>query len=151
MEDSELDLESDQEPDENEGFINLWQKVKENEDIKFERLKDRYLADGESDEDATDMAEKRIQSYNERGFFQLYAQLLQKYLIPMNNSRIHRNIVKKISDMVSVGSLLANATSKVIRKKRNMDKFDNLFEIQSEESDVEDGEESVSDTDSDTE
>ena len=74
--DSELDLESDKEPDENEGFINLWQKAQENEDIKLERLKDRYLADGESDEDATDMAEKRIQSYNERRFFQLYAQLL---------------------------------------------------------------------------
>ena len=67
----------------------------------------------------------------------------------MNNSGIHRNIGKKISDMVSTGSSLANATSKVIRK--NMDKFDNLFEIQSEESDVEDGEESVSDTGSDTE
>ena len=118
--------------DDNEGFVNWWQKAVEKGKDKFLKFKEKYMDDGKSENEATEMAENRLQSYNEREFMRLYASLLE-YIIPMDTNGVHVQIVRKIKDLVSNGSTLTSATNKVLKK--NMDNFVTLFEIEIEDSD----------------
>ncbi|WAR23034.1 hypothetical protein MAR_036703 [Mya arenaria] len=65
--------------EENDGFLHLWEIAhKENKD-KFNNSYDQYIDDGYNEEDSYEMASERTQPYKERLFFANYQRLLERY------------------------------------------------------------------------
>ncbi|KAL4234888.1 hypothetical protein ACF0H5_006530 [Mactra antiquata] len=71
--------ESDEEDDNDEGFVNLWKTAKSRGDDKCNQLYDQYLTNGQTEQDAKEMADERMKTYNRRKFGDLYSSLLTCY------------------------------------------------------------------------
>jgi hypothetical protein len=55
--------------EDNEAYVNLWKRVRKSNDEKFDRIYNKLIDDGEENDEAQEMAEERIQPYNEKAFF----------------------------------------------------------------------------------
>lgn len=53
----------------NEGYLALWQESYNDNVDRFNTMVDRHVSGGETEEDAEEMAEEKIQAYYERDFF----------------------------------------------------------------------------------
>jgi hypothetical protein len=54
--------------DENEGYVCIWNLVKRRNKDRFNKFYDQYNKDGESDENASEMAKEHTHPYKERTF-----------------------------------------------------------------------------------
>ena len=132
--------------DDNDGFLNLWQKARESNGERFETLCARFGADGETIKEAQDMAEERIQPYDERNFFQKYAHLIDAYILPLQNSELHSQILADIQNRVATGVSVESVIRRVLKK--NSGQFRALFDTEiSDDESSETDEESEDDDD----
>ena len=139
------DTDQDDSVDENEAFVQLWKRAKKSNDEKYEKLYKKFTDDGEDSDTAQEMAEERIQPYNEKEFFGKYQTLIDIYILPLRNNILHKDIMVQINKLISKGYKTTSAVAKVIRKHKNS--FQDLFDM--EFSDDEDsGEEDVSEEES---
>lgn len=131
----------DEAVEENQGFISLWQNAVESNDDRYEKMYDKFIQDGEDKESAQDLAEDRIQPYNERAFFNKYDSLLDSFIIPLQNSELHHKILQDIQSQMQKDVSTTSAIKSVLRKYKP--DFKELFEIEfsDEESDDESDEE----------
>lgn len=110
---------SDEEDDNEEGFINLWKTVKSRGEDKYQQLYDQYTANGENDHDAQEMADERMATYNRRKFGDLYSSFLTCYFFPLKNNGLHRQIVSDIDKLHTKGVSVTTAVKGVLRKYRH--------------------------------
>ena len=148
-ESAESASENEENIEDNEGFLMLWKRVKSECKDKFDRIHQKYLDEGEDEDDAIEMAEDRIKPLEEREFLKKYGSLLEYYWLPLLKNSTHTVIVEKLNSLVAKGVNPASAVQRILNKNRN--KFEELFETElSDEEDTED-EESDEDTKSDNE
>ena len=86
--------------EENEGFLLLWNRVKPECKGKFDKIYQQYVDEGEDQEDATEMAEDQMKPFEERKFFQKYGSLLEHYWLPLLNNDTHTKIVESIKMLI---------------------------------------------------
>ena len=121
---------SDDEPDEdieeNDGFIHLWEITQKQNKDKFNKLYDQFIDDGHNEEDSYEMATERTRPYKERLFFEKYQRLLEMYWLPLLTNTSHRTIVEQIDKLRQSGVSLPSAVKRVLRKYKH--EFQDLFE-----------------------
>jgi hypothetical protein len=137
LSDSEHDEDS---VEDNEAYVNIWKRARESNDQKFDKIYNTFIDNGEEHDDAQEMAEERIQPYNEKDFFSKYTTLIDNYILPLKNSRLHSQIMVQIDKLVSKGLNPTSAVKKVIRKHKNsfQDLFDMEFSDDEEEEETDD-------------
>ena len=54
--------------EDNEAFLRLWKEVISNCKDKFDKIYQKYIDDGEDEDDATEMTEDRIKPFEKRFF-----------------------------------------------------------------------------------
>ena len=129
----------DEDIEDNEAYLHLWKKAKEDGESKYTTIRDRYVEDGEDMDTAEEMATEDMQPYDERSFMKRYEFLIDQYIIPLENSTIHKAILEQITLLRQKG---VNNTSAIKRTlKKNANKFEDLFEVElsDDESDDDDG------------
>ena len=52
--------------EDNETHIQLWKRARESNDHRFEKIYNTFIDNGKESDDAQEMAEERIQPYNEK-------------------------------------------------------------------------------------
>ncbi|KAL4230598.1 hypothetical protein ACF0H5_010975 [Mactra antiquata] len=122
---------SEQEEDtveDNEGFVQLWKRARESNDQNFENIYNTFIDNGEESDTAQEMAEERIQTCNEKDFFGKYETLIDKYILPLRNNRLHTKIMAQIDKLISKGYSTTSAVTKVLRKHKNS--FQDLFDVE---------------------
>ena len=125
----EEDTDEDDGPvEDNEAYNHLWKLAKKEVKDRFDRLYDRYLSDGENENDAADMARDRVKQAEENDFFQRYTTLLEVYWFPLKDSSVHKNIVQQINLLREKGVSLSSAVKRVINK--NKGRFEDLFDTE---------------------
>lgn len=138
---------SDQEDEsvkDNQAYTQLWKRAKEANEEKYEKLFNTFIDNGEHSDDAQEMAEERIQSYNERAFFSKYITLIDTYILPLRHNGIHQKIMSRIDKLMSKGMNSTSAVKRVLRKYNFA--FQDCFDIdeengEEEQTDDEDSEE----------
>ena len=140
----EEDTDEDDGPiEDNEAYNHLWKLAKKEVKDRFNRLYDRYLSDGENENDAADMARDRVKPAEEKNFFQRYTTLLEVYWFPLKDSSVHKNIVRQINLLREKGVSLSSAVKRVINK--NKGRFEDLFDTE-----ISEDEESENNSDDET-
>ena len=81
----------------NDAYNHLWKLAKKEVKDRYDKLYDRYLSDGENEDDAADMARERVKSAEEKNFFERYTTLLEVYWYPLIDSSVHINIVQQVN------------------------------------------------------
>lgn len=150
--DENSDNELDDNLDENTAFLQLWKMAKTLNKKRFNKMVDQLIKDGEEEEEAKEIAEDRIRSYEERTFFEKYELCLDDYLFPLQTSRLHKTIVSNVERLISKGLKQTSAIKRSLRKYRG--EFQDLFDTDfsdSEESDDENDEDESEDDDDDSE
>ncbi|WAR26571.1 YMD3-like protein [Mya arenaria] len=61
------DSEQDDSVEDNEAYVQLWKKVRETNGEKFQKIYNTFIDHGEESDEAQEIAEERIQPYNEKG------------------------------------------------------------------------------------
>ena len=110
---------------------------------RFDRLYDRYLSDGENENDAADMVRDPVKPAEENNFFQRYTTFLEVFWFPLKDSSLHQNIVRQINLLREKGVSLSSAVKRVINK--NKGRFKDLFDTE-----ISDDEESENNSDDET-
>lgn len=142
----EEDDSDDENNKENNGYLQLWKRAKDSNIERYNKIYQKLKDDGEESDTAQEMADERVQSYNEREFFGKYQTLIDNYMLPLRNNRLHQEIMAKIDKLVSKGYDTTSAVKKVLRSFRSsfQDLFDTeLSDDEEDESDDEDEEEAV--------
>ncbi|WAR21874.1 hypothetical protein MAR_015848 [Mya arenaria] len=133
----------------NEAYSQLWKRARETNDEKFENKYGKFIDNGEESDYAQEMAEERIQPYNERACFNTYTTLIDTYILPLKNSGTHQQIMAKIHKMVSYGINTTTAVTIVLRKHKPA--FQDLFDTEFTEDEGSDEGETDEDVSSDEE
>jgi hypothetical protein len=141
---SDSDHEDDSVED-NEAYIQLWKRARESNDQQFDKIYNKFIDNGEESDTAQEMAEERIQPYNEKEFFSKYTSLIDNYILPLTNNKLHQEIMDNIDKLISKGYNTTSAVTKVLKKYKNS--FQDLFDMEftDDESSDEEEEESVDD------
>jgi hypothetical protein len=123
---------SDSEPDDcvedNEAYVQLWKRARTSNDQKFEKIYNTYIENGEDSDTAQDMAEERIQPYNEKEFIGKYQTLIDNYILPLRKNRLHTQIMAQIDKLISKVQTSTSVVIKVIRKHKNS--FQDIFDME---------------------
>ena len=128
----------DEDIEDNEAYLHLWKKAKEDGESKYTAIRDRYVEDGEDMDTAEKMASEDMQPYDERHFMKRYEFLLEQYILPLENSTIHTTILEQITLLRQRGVNNTSAIKRVLKKNAN--RFEDLFEMEFSDDDS-DGEE----------
>ncbi|WAR04400.1 hypothetical protein MAR_019769 [Mya arenaria] len=132
--------EMDDDLGDNKGYRHTWDLAQSCSQNKFNKLYDQFIDDGENEYDATDMAEKRMQPYKEKNFFDIYQTLLETYWLPLMTNATHLEIVQLINEFCSKEVSLPSAVKRVLKKKKIA--FEDLVDLDdSEESEEDESEE----------
>ncbi|WAR02810.1 YMD3-like protein, partial [Mya arenaria] len=113
--------------EENDGFLHLWEIAHKETKDKFNKSYDQYIDDGYNEEDSYKMASERTQPYKERLFFANYQGLLERYWLPLVTNASHRIIVEQIDKLRQKGVSLPSTVKRVLRKYQH--EFQDLFEL----------------------
>ena len=144
---------SEENIEDNEGFLSLWKRVKSDCNGKFDKIYQQYIDDGEEEEDAREMTEDKIKPFEERKFLQIYGMLLENYWLPLLNNDTHTKIIESIRLLIRKGMSPSSAIRRVLYK--NKASFEDLFDttVSDDENtdDEESEEESTNENDSDEE
>ena len=114
--------------EDNVAYNHLWKLAKKEVKDRYDKLYDRYLSDGENEDDAADMARERVKSAEEKNFFERYTTLLEVYWYPLKDSSVHRNTVQQIYMLREKGVSLSSAVKRVL--KENKSNFEDLFDAE---------------------
>ena len=114
--------------EDNDAYNHLWKLAKKEVKDRYDKLYDRYLSDGENEDDAADMAREHIKPAEEKNFFERYTTLLEVYWYPLKDSAVHRNIVQQINMLREKGVSLSSAVKRVL--KRNKSNSEDLFDTE---------------------
>jgi hypothetical protein len=128
--------------EDNEAYVQLWKKARESNDQKFDQFYKRFIDNGEESDTAQEMAEERIQPYNEKEFFSKYTSLIDNYILPLTNNKLHQEIMDNIDKLISKGYNTTSAVTKVLKKYKNS--FQDLFDMEFTDDESSDGEEEES-------
>ncbi|WAR05457.1 YMD3-like protein, partial [Mya arenaria] len=135
------DSEQEEPVEDNEGYVKLWKVARTHNERKYDQMYNKLIDNGEESDEAKESADDRIQPYNEKGFLGLYPSLIDRYILPLRNSRLHTQIMSQVDKLISKGHSTTSAATKVIRKHRKY--FEDLFDLESSEDEEEEsGEES---------
>ncbi|WAR25193.1 hypothetical protein MAR_010897 [Mya arenaria] len=135
------DSEQEEPVEDNEGYVKLWKVARTHNERKYDQIYNKLIDNGEESDEAKESADDRIQPYNEKGFLGLYTSLIDRYILPLRNSRLHTQIMSQVDKLISKGHSTTSAATKVIRKHRKY--FEDLFDLESsEDEEKESGEES---------
>ncbi|XP_060588538.1 uncharacterized protein LOC132743954 [Ruditapes philippinarum] len=126
--------------EDNEAYVNIWKRARKANDEKFDRIYNKFVDDGEESDEAQEMAEERIQPYNEKMFFDNYTMLIDNFILPLRNSDLHNNIMAQIYKSISKGLHKTKAVQKVLKKHKT--EFEDLFEMELSDDEESDDEES---------
>jgi hypothetical protein len=137
---SDSDHEDDSVED-NEAYIQLWKRARESNDQQFDKIYNKFIDNGEESDTAQEMAEERIQPYNEKEFFSKYTSLIDNYILPLRNNRLHTQIMSQIDKLISKGYNTTSAVTKVLRKNKNS--FQDLFDMEFTDDEEEESEDDV--------
>ena len=150
--DEDRDNELDVDVAENTAFQKFWKMAKTLNKKRYDKMVDQLIKDGEDEEEAHEIAEDRIRSYEERTFFEKYGICLDDYFISIQTSALHKTIVSNVERLVSKGLKQTSAVKRSLRKYRG--EFQDLFDMEfpdSEESDDENNEDESEDEEGDSE
>ena len=149
----EHDTISEENIEDNAGFIELWKRVKSDCNDKFDKIYQRYLDDGENEEDAKEMAEEKIKPFEERKFLQKYGMLLENYWLPLLNNDTHKKILESVRLLTDKGVSPSSAIRRVLNKNKASfeDLFDTTISDDEDTDDEESEEESTNENESDEE
>ncbi|WAR05187.1 YMD3-like protein, partial [Mya arenaria] len=135
------DSEQEEPVEDNEGYVKLWKVARTHNERKYDQIYNKLIDIGEESVEAKESADDRIQPYTEKGFLGLYTSLIDRYILPLRNSRLHTQIMSQVDKLISKGHSTTSAATKVIRKHRKY--FEDLFDLESSEDEEEEsGEES---------
>ncbi|KAL4236160.1 hypothetical protein ACF0H5_004546 [Mactra antiquata] len=98
--------------EDNEAYVLLWKRARKSNDQKFEKIYNTFIDNGEESDNAQ---EQRIQPYNEKDFIGKYQTLIENYILPLRNNRLHIKIMAQIDKMISKGHSSTSAATKVTR------------------------------------
>ena len=87
---------------------------------------DKPIKDGEEEDEAREVAEVRIKSYEERTFFEKYEICLDDYVFPLQTSTLHKKIVSNVERLISKGLTQPSAIKRSLNKYRG--NFQDLFD-----------------------
>lgn len=122
------DSESPEPVEDNEGYLCLWELTKKESKDRYKELYDRYVSQGDTKEEASDMAEERIKPYDKKSFFSRYGTLLEKYWLPLRHNAVHQTVLRQIQSLTDKGVALPSAVKRVLRKVKP--KFEDLFDTE---------------------
>ena len=114
--------------EDNDAYNHMWKLAKKEVKDRYDKLYNRYLSDGENEDDAADMVRERVKPAEEKNFFERYTTLLEVYCDSLKDSSVHRNIVQQINMLREKGVSLSSAVKKVL--KRNKRNFEDLFDTE---------------------
>ena len=112
------DSDHDDSVEDNEAYIQLWERAIVSNNGKYDTMYNKLIEDGEESDDAHEMADDRIQPYNEKEFFRKYTTLIDNYILPLRNNGLHNKIMTQINILLSKGIDTSTATTKVLRKQK---------------------------------
>ena len=138
-------VDSDEDLEDNEAYLKLWKRATLRGEDKYSQMYNKYVSNGENKNDAKQLAEERIEVYDQRNFMELYYELLESYVFPLSTSYIHQKIMSEVDKMRVKGISLPHALKRVLRKYKP--RFQSLFD----ESGDEDSSDETDDESSDTE
>ena len=150
--DEDRDNELDDDVAENTAFQKFWKMAKTLNKKRYDKMVDQLIKDGEDEEEALEIAEDRIRSYEEKTFFEKYGTCLDDYFISLQTSALHKTIVSNVERLVSKGLKQTSAVKQSLRKYKG--EFQDLFDMEfpdSEESDDENNEDESEDEEGDSE
>ncbi|WAR15804.1 hypothetical protein MAR_030398 [Mya arenaria] len=76
---------------------------------------------------ARELADESIQPNDEKFFLDIYESLIDRYILPLGNSDMHKKIMSQIDKMISKGHSTTSAVSKVVKKHKKY--FEDLFDV----------------------
>ena len=118
-------------------FQKLAKRARTNNEGKYNDLVDEFLEDGLSEKRAEKKAEKEQIDLDYNIFIKLYKQLMT-YIIGLQDSDLHDDMLTEIIDLVDKGRSIKSAINRVVKREY----FDELFEEDSSDSESETEEES---------
>ena len=119
-------------------ILRLWKGVKSNCKDKFDKIYQKYIDDGEDEDDATEMTEDHIKPCEKRIFFQKYSQVLEYYWLSLLNNVTHTRIVESVKTLISKGVSPSSAVRRLLNK--NKERFEDFFETDEDEEQTSDSE-----------
>lgn len=103
------------------------ERARETNDHKLEKIYNTLIDNGKESDIAQEMVHERIQPYNEKEFIDKYQTLIDNYILPLRNNRLHTQIMNQIDKLISKGYNTTSAVTKVLRK--HMNSFQDLFDM----------------------
>ncbi|KAL4221278.1 Semaphorin-5A [Mactra antiquata] len=95
-----------------EAYVQLWKRARESNDQKFEKIYNTFIDNGEESDTIQEIAEERIQPFNEKEFIVKYQTLIDNYILPLRNNRLHTQIMAQIDKLISKGQKTTPAVIK---------------------------------------
>lgn len=140
-----LEEEEEEDLEENPAIKLMLSDSKEENEMKWQKIVEKYLDEGMDEDQAKKKADFEITEDDKQVFFKKYADFL-RCAVDLRKNFVTVDVLNEIDDLLDQGYDTKKAIQKVIRKNKN--KFDVLFESDYEETDTDPESESNTDTDS---
>ena len=141
LEEQTIDSESMESVEDNEAYLHMWKLAKRDGSERYKELCDKYVAQGEDDDDASEMAAERVKPYEIKSFLNRYSTLLETYWLPLQNSPLHVRVLRQIQALTQKGVPVSSAITRVLRKHKPT--FEDLFDTVVSEDEQESDEDST--------